>query len=71
MLKRMVQSDMLNIFRKDDDMGPETASVVSIDNQECKDPTLSAPDRTDLTSTPPSIQEAGTQAPLTVDKKTS
>jgi len=71
MLKRMVQSDMLNIFRKDDDGESETASVVSIDNQESKDPTLPAPDRTDLTSTPTSIQEVGNQAPLSVDKKTS
>jgi len=71
MLKRMVQSDMLNIFRKDDDGESEAASVVSIDNQESKDPTLPAPDRTDLTSTPTSIQEVGNQAPLSVDKKTS
>jgi hypothetical protein len=71
MLKRMVQSDMLNIFRKDDDGEPESASVASIDNEESKDPTLAAPDRTDLTSTPTSIQEVGNQAPLPVDKKTS
>lgn len=71
MLKRMVQSDMLNIFRKDDDGEPETASVVSIDNPEPKDPTLPTPDRTDLTSTPTSIQEVGNQASLPVDKKTS
>ena len=69
MLKRMVQSDMLNIFRKDDDGEPETASVVSIDNPEPKDPTLPTPDRTDLTSTPTSIQEVGNQASLPVDKK--
>jgi hypothetical protein len=71
MLKRMVQSDMLNIFRKDDDGEPETANVVSIDNPESKDPTVSAPDRTDLTSTPTSVQEVGSEAPLPVDKKTS
>jgi hypothetical protein len=71
MLKRMVQSDMLNIFRKYDDGEPETATVVSLDNPEFKDSTLPVPDRTDLTSTPTSIQEAGNQAPLPVDKKTS
>lgn len=71
MLKRMVQSDMLNIFRKYDDGEPETAAVASIDNQESKDLTLPAPDQTDLISTPTSIQEVGNQAPLPVDKKTS
>ncbi|AKD25643.1 Protein of unknown function (DUF3306) [Polynucleobacter duraquae] len=71
MLKRMVQSDMLNIFRKDDDGESQTANVVSIDNQESKDPALPAPDRTDLTSIPTSIPEVGNQTPLTVDKKTS
>jgi hypothetical protein len=71
MLKRMVQSDMLNIFRKDDDGEPEASTVVSIDNPESKDLTLPAPDRTDLTSTPTSIQEVGNQVPLPVDKKTS
>lgn len=71
MLKRMVQSDMLNIFRKDDDGEPETASVVSIDHPGSQDPTLPAPDQTDLTSTPTPIQEVGNQASLPVDKKTS
>jgi hypothetical protein len=71
MLKRMVQSDMLNIFRKYDDGEPENATVVSIDNQESRDPALPAPERTDLTSTPISIQEVGNQAPLPVDKKNS
>ena len=71
MLKRMVQSDMLNIFRKDDDGEPEATTVAGIDNSGSQDPTLPAPDRTDLTSTPTSIQEVGNQAPLSVDKKTS
>ena len=71
MLKRMVQSDMLNIFRKDDDGEPEATTVAGIDNSGSQDPTLPAPDQTDLTSTPTSIQEVGNQAPLSVDKKTS
>ena len=71
MLKRMVQSDMLNIFRKDDDGESEATTVVGIDNSGSQDPTLPAPDQTDLTSTPTSIQEVGNQASVPVDKKTS
>jgi hypothetical protein len=71
MLKRMVQSDMLNIFRKDDDGEPEATPLAGIDHSGSQDPTLPAPDQTDLTSTPISIQEAGNQASLPVDKKTS
>ena len=70
MLKRMVQSDMLNIFRKDDDE-PEAITVASTDISGSKEPTLPAPDQTDLTSTPIPIQEVGDQDPLPVDKKTS
>jgi hypothetical protein len=71
MLKRMVQSDMLNIFRKDDDGESEATTVVGIDHSGFQDPTLPAPDQTDLTSTPTSIQEVGNQASVPVDKKTS
>jgi hypothetical protein len=71
MLKRMVQSDMLNIFRKDDDGEPETVTVIGIDKPGSQDPTLPAPDQTDLTSTPTSIQEVGNQASLPADKKIS
>ena len=67
----MVQSDMLNIFRKDDDGEPEATNVAGIDNSGSQDPTLPASDQTDLTSTPTSIQEVGNQASLPVDKKTS
>jgi hypothetical protein len=70
MLKRMVQSDMLNIFRKDDDE-PEAITVASTDISGSEEPTLPAPDQTDLTSTPIPIQEVGDQDPLPVDKKTS
>lgn len=71
MLKRMVQSDMLNIFRKDDDGESEATTVVGIDNSGFQDPTLPAPDQTDLTSTQTPIQGVGDQDPLPVDKKTS
>jgi hypothetical protein len=73
MLKRMVQSDMLNIFRKDNVDEPEATTVTSTNILGSEEPTLPASVQTDLTSTstPTPIQEAGTQAPLTVDKKTS
>ncbi|CAM3798343.1 DUF3306 domain-containing protein [Polynucleobacter arcticus] len=71
MLKRMVQSDMLNIFRKDNVDEPEANTIASTDISASKEPTLPAPVQTDLTSTPIPIQEAGDQDPLSVDKKTS
>lgn len=71
MLKRMVQSDMLNIFRKDGGEEPEAATLASADLPGSKEPTLPVPDQTDLTSTQTPIQEAGDKDPLPVDKKTS
>jgi hypothetical protein len=71
MLKRMVQSDMLNIFRKDDDGEPEATIVAGIDHLEPQDLALPALDQTDLTSTSTSIEEVGNQASIPVDKKTS
>ncbi len=71
MLKRMVQSDMLNIFRKDSD--GETPVTQAVDNKasESKEQALPLAPQTDLTSTPAAIQEAGDKDPLPVDKKTS
>lgn len=71
MLKRMVQSDMLNIFRKDSNEESEAAKVVASDLPESKEQVLPVSDQTDLTSTPTSIQGAGEKDPLPVDKKTS
>ena len=71
MLKRMVQSDMLNIFRKDSD---EEASVTqATDNKasEPKEQALPLAPQTDLTSTTLPIKEVGDKHPLPVDKKTS
>ena len=71
MLKRMVQSDMLNIFRKDSD--DETPSTQTIANKESEPEEQALPlsPETDLTSTPTTIQEVGDKDPLPVDKKTS
>ena len=71
MLKRMVQSDMLNIFRKDGD--GETPVTQAADNKasEPKEQALPLAPQTDLTSTPVPIQEVGDKDPLPVDKKTS
>jgi hypothetical protein len=71
MLKRMVQSDMLNIFRKDSDEESETTKVVASDLPESIEQVLPAPGETDLTSTQSPIQGAGEKDPLPVDKKTS
>jgi hypothetical protein len=71
MLKRMVQSDMLNIFSKDSAEESEGGKVVASNPPEPEEQVLPATDQTDLTSTPASIQGAGDQDPLPVDKKTS
>jgi hypothetical protein len=71
MLKRMVQSDMLNIFRKDsDDEAPVTQAA---DDKVSKPEEQALPlaPQTDLTSTTLPIQEVGDKDPLPVDKKTS
>ena len=71
MLKRMVQSDMLNIFRKDSADESEDSKAVASNLPEPVEQVLPAPDQTDLTSTQTPIQGVGDQDPLPVDKKTS
>ncbi len=70
MLKRMVQSDMLNIFRKDDEKALDTQSSAT-EVSEPKEQALPLAPQTDLTSTPMPIQEVGDKDPIPVDKKTS
>jgi hypothetical protein len=70
MLKRMVQSDMLNIFRKDDEKVPDTQTSAK-EASESKEQALPLTPQTDLTSTPMPIQEVGDIDPIPVDKKTS
>ncbi|CAM3701361.1 DUF3306 domain-containing protein [Polynucleobacter antarcticus] len=82
MLKRMVQSDMLNIFRKDDEVDqdakklPETANADAVPSTEAavliEDQHLPPVQETDLTSeelTPDSGLDSITTVP--VDKKTT
>lgn len=71
MLKRMVQSDMLNIFRKDGDEEVENTKTLAKVVPEPAEPALPLSAQTDLTSTPTTIQEVGDKNPLPVDKKTS
>ena len=76
MLKRMVQSDMLNIFRKDsgEEGGNEEALSTQAAVQEVPEPVeqaLPLTSQTDLTSTQTPIQDVGDKDPLPVDKKTS
>lgn len=71
MLKRMVQSDMLNIFRKDDDEKTPASKTSANEAAEAKEQALPLAPQTDLTSTQMPIQEAGDIDPLSVDKKTS
>ncbi|WP_062309130.1 DUF3306 domain-containing protein [Polynucleobacter sinensis] len=72
MLKRMVQSDMLNIFRKDvseDVQASETALTPSSESNQPTSPTL---EQADLTSTHPTSKgEVGDMDPAPIDKKTS
>ena len=71
MLKRMVQSDMLNIFRKDgEDEAPVTQTTANAESAP-EEQALPLSAQTDLTSTPLPIQEVGDKDPLPVDKKTS
>jgi len=70
MLKRMVQSDMLNIFRKDDEKVPDTQTFAK-EVSEPKEQALPLDPQADLTSTPMPIQEVGDKDPIPVDKKTS
>jgi len=71
MLKRMVQSDMLNIFRKDSDEQADDTKTVAKIAPEPAEQALSLSAQTDLTSTPTTIQKVGDKDPLPVDKKTS
>ena len=73
MLKRMVQSDMLNIFRKDkeEQQSELVNSPVSKGPTEPTEQVLLTPNQTDLTSTPIAIQGVGDKDSLPVDKKTS
>lgn len=71
MLKRMAQSDMLNIFRKDGDEKTPSAQAAANQAPEVEEQALPLGSKTDLTSTPAPIQEAGDKDPVPVDKKTS
>ena len=71
MLKRMVQSDMLNIFRKDSDDEVPSNQVAANKESEPEEQALPLSPQTDLTSTPAPIQEVGDKDPVPVDKKTS
>ena len=71
MLKRMVQSDMLNIFRKDSSEELESTIVAATDLPGTKESALPALDQTDLTSTQTPVREVGDKDSLPVDKKTS
>jgi hypothetical protein len=70
MLKRMVQSDMLNLFRKD----KEEEQSELVNSLEAKKPTeqvLQTSHQTDLRSTPLAIEGGGEKHSLPVDKNTS
>jgi len=73
MLKRMVQSDMLNIFREDKEEESEskTSNASAIPSAKPAEHILPLAPLTDLTSTPTTIQEVGAKDSLLVDKKTS
>jgi Protein of unknown function (DUF3306) len=71
MLKRMVQSDMLNIFRKDSGEELEATTLAASDIPESTEPTLPSSDQTDLTSTQTPIQGVEDKDSLPADKKTS
>ncbi|MEY4496614.1 MAG: hypothetical protein RL744_1678 [Pseudomonadota bacterium] len=71
MLKRMVQSDMLNIFRKDKDEEVPATQTAANAVSEPEEPALPLVPQADLTSTPAPIQEVGDKDLIPVDKKTS
>lgn len=81
MLKRMVQSDMLNLFRKEKEEEAESKSASTsasasnsastISPAKPTEQVLRLETPTDLTSTPTTIQEVGAKDSLLVDKKTS
>lgn len=71
MLKRMVQSDMLNIFRKDSDNETPGTQTPANKESEPEEQALPLSSQTDLTSTPAAIEEGGDKDPVPMDKKTS
>lgn len=71
MLKRMVQSDMLNIFSKDSDEKAQGTQTTANQALEPEEQALPLAPQTDLISTQASLQEVGNKDPLPVDKKTS
>lgn len=71
MLKRMVQSDMLNIFRKDKDEEVPATQTATNSASEPEEQALPLAPQTDLTSTPAPVQQVGDKESLPVDKKTS
>jgi hypothetical protein len=71
MLKRMVQSDMLNIFRKDGAEEPPSVQATTNQLPEPDGQALPLTPEADLTSSETSIQEAGNKNSLPVDKKNS
>ena len=72
MLKRMVQSDMLNIFRKDNVEDAQTEKIVATQSSDPIEQALPLVEQTDLTSTH-SISKEGieNEDSMPVDKKTS
>jgi len=70
MLKRMVQSDMLNIFRKDSEVESESTNAAAPQPLKSTEQVLPPADPADLISTPTSIQKVGEKDSLP-DKKTS
>jgi hypothetical protein len=79
MLKRMVQSDMLNIFRKEPEEKTQDelkAEALASDPEQAKqvttEPALPATQQIDLTSTQPDAElEGKASAPVEADKKTT
>ncbi len=79
MLKRMVQSDMLNIFRKEPDektqdevKSQDPASSPEKAEQTSPDPALPATQQIDLISTHPAAEPEGKDsAPVVAEKKTT
>ena len=72
MLKRMVQSDMLNIFRKDDGSAEEDKNQLAVTPSEDSGKPLLSSDKVDLTSTHSSADLRGISSDSTPsDKKNS
>ena len=67
----MVQSDMLNIFRKDSVEEIPNSQIATNELPKQTEQALPQSAQTDLTSTQTPIQEVGDKDLLPVDKKTS